>query len=91
MKAIDDTVIESLDIETANILIQCLTIIVNEMIKKQNEGVDVQHIHQHLPKFVDYILKCHAAFITFKVQRKEDPQNIKDNKSAADALMTSLT
>ena len=44
VKAVEDTVIDSLDIETASILIKSISVLVEEMIKKQGEGVDVNLI-----------------------------------------------
>ena len=67
VKAVEETVIDSLDVETASILVKSLSVMVEEMIKKQSEGVDVQHIQEHLPKFVDFIVKCHGAYVTYKI------------------------
>jgi hypothetical protein len=58
VKAVEETVIDSLDIETADLLIHTLDVMVDEMIKKQGEDVDVRAIQEHLPKFTNFILRC---------------------------------
>jgi hypothetical protein len=67
VKAIDEKVIESVDIETADLLIHSLNVMIDELIKKQEEDVDIRIIEEHLPKITNFILRCQAAYMTFKL------------------------
>ena len=67
VKAIHETVIDSLDIETADHLIETLDTIITTLIDKQAEGVDIRVVDVHLPSLLDFILKCLAAYITYKL------------------------
>jgi hypothetical protein len=67
VKAVDEKVIDSVDIETADLLIHSLNVMIDELIKKQEEGVDIRIIEEHLPKITNFILRCQAAYMTYKL------------------------
>ena len=90
VKAIHETVIDSIDIETANHLIETLDTMFTALIEKQAIGVDIRAIEEHLPSLLDFILRCQAAYITYKLQKKEDPTPIKDSKARAMKTMKAL-
>lgn len=49
MHAIQDSVIDSLDIELATYLVESLDVMTTEMIKKKKEGLNVSVVENHLP------------------------------------------
>ena len=91
VKAVKETVVDSLDIELSINLIQTLDIFVTELIKKQDEGIDVSMCKQHLPDLLSFLIKCQTAYMTFKLQKKPIPENIKASKERAMKVMKDLT
>lgn len=49
-------VIDSLDIETADHLVETLHVFVQWLLKKQELGVDISGVRKHLPDFLDFCL-----------------------------------
>lgn len=90
VNAIHDTVIDSIDIETADHLVETLYTMTTTLIEKQSEGVDIRIVEEHLPAILDFILKCLAAYITYKLQKKEDPTPIKESKEKAMKVLKNL-
>jgi len=76
-----------MDIETADNLIESLETIVEWCIKKKDEGVDVRMVEQYLPDMLEFILRCESAYITYKLLKKEEPENIKDQKTKITKLI----
>lgn len=56
VKAVEDTVIPSIDIETSRCMVESLDVMTTELIKKQSEGVDVRAVREHLPKVAEFLL-----------------------------------
>jgi len=76
-----------MDIETADNLIESLETIVEWCIKKKDEGVDVRMVEQYLPDMLEFILRCESEYITYKLLKKEEPENIKDQKTKITKLI----
>ena len=55
-------VIDSLDLETADHMVETLHTFIDCLIKKQSEGVDVSIVQQYLPDFLDFSMRCLSAF-----------------------------
>lgn len=90
IRAIQDTVIESIDIETADHLLETLDTMFTTLILKQSEGIDIRIIEDHLPSLLNFILKCQAAYITYKLQKKEDPASITLSKERGNKCLKML-
>ena len=48
MHAVQDSVVDSLDIETSSVLVETIDVMTTEMIKKRKEGVDISIVQPHL-------------------------------------------
>lgn len=46
------------------------------LLRKKADGVDISLSEKHYSDFLDFCLKCLAAFQSFKLQRKEEPENV---------------
>ena len=62
--------------ETAGYLIDSMHRLVSELCKKKKDGVDVTACQQHLENLLDFCLKSLAAFASYRLQRKEEPEDI---------------
>jgi hypothetical protein len=60
-------------------LLESIQTLSEEVIKKYGEGVDVSLIStpQYLSKLFDFVLKCYANFMTHKLAKKAEPEEIK--------------
>jgi len=58
MDAIQSTVINFIDIEVATNLVESLDVMIEALIKKQEEEVDVRIIRQYLPRILEFLIKC---------------------------------
>lgn len=67
IKAVDKTVIPSIDIELSKCLVESLDVMVDELVKKQKEGVDIRHVQQHLPKMCEFLLHAQTSFVTYQL------------------------
>lgn len=56
MRAVEETVIPSIDIETSRCMVESLDVMVTELIKKQSDGVDIRVVREHLPKMAEFLL-----------------------------------
>ena len=77
MEAIKTTVILSLDIELATYLVESLDVMTTELIKKKKEGMNVSEVERHLPQMLSFLLEAKATFMTYKLQKKGEPDDIK--------------
>ena len=59
---IKDSVLDSLDIETADHLIESLSHFVEMLLKKKADGVDISLAEKHYSDFLDFCLRSLAAF-----------------------------
>lgn len=73
-------IIDGLDMETAGYLVDSMHRLVSELCKKKKEGVDVAACNSHLDDLLDFCLKSLAAFATYKLQRKNEPQEVTQAK-----------
>lgn len=80
-----------MDIETADHLVESLDAIITWSIKKKEEGIDVRMVEQYLPDMLEFLLRCDTAYITYKLLKKDDPDNIKDQKSRVSRLIKDLS
>jgi hypothetical protein len=80
-----------MDLETADNLVESLEAIVTWTIKKKEEGVDVRMVEQYLPDMLEFLLRCETAYITYKLLKKDDPENVKEQKVKIDKLMKDLS
>lgn len=76
IKAVKDTVIPSLDIESANGLVESLGVIIAALIKKQKEGVNIQMINSFTRDILDFLIAAQCSYATYQLQKKEEPENI---------------
>ena len=44
-----------------------------------------------MPKFANFLLNCQTSFITYKLQKKEEPDDIKEDKKRVEKVMKNLT
>jgi hypothetical protein len=65
--AVKETVVPSIDIESANYLLESLEAIITEVLKKKEEGVDVSIIKEHLSDFLDFLLAAQSAYMTYQL------------------------
>lgn len=91
ISAIDNHVIESIDIETAHHLLETLDTMVTELIKKQSQGVDVSMCRSYLHRILNYLLRCLAAFSTYKFQKKQEPLLITQQKQRCQKVISDLS
>mmetsp|Transcript_33001 Transcript_33001/g.50530 ORF Transcript_33001/g.50530 Transcript_33001/m.50530 type:complete len:384 (+) Transcript_33001:1458-2609(+) len=90
MKAVEDTVLDSIDLETADHLLETLSTMVEWLVKKKGEGVDVRLIEEYLPQLLKFLLYCNSAYCTYKLQKKIEPQEVKDQKEKVLATIKGL-
>lgn len=76
INAVKDSVIPSMDIESADSLVETLEVMINEMIKKKDEGVDIRTVEPHVRDLLDFLISAQTAYMSFVLQRKPDPENI---------------
>ena len=88
--AIKETVIESLDLEMADHLVLSLSYLVDMLVRKKREGVDCELIKKHCATLLDFILSALAAFQSFKLQRKEEPQSVVKSRDACMQVIRQL-
>lgn len=91
VKGVKETVLESIDIEYANYLVESLDVMVTELIKKKEQEVDITMCKEHLPDLLFFLIKCLTAYTSFKLQRKDEPEDVKENKKRALKVMKDLT
>lgn len=92
MSAVKDHVVDSLDLELAEILVGTFNEIVSSLLLKQNEGVSPSWLIR--PYLTDIMLSCLKALATFqsyKLQGKPDPDNIIASKKLIRELLGKLT
>ena len=81
MKAVNEHVIDALDLELAEILVLTLNEMADVLLEKQKEEIDPKWlIKPHLVDMMKFALKALAVFQSFTLQGKPDPDNIKDSK-----------
>ena len=80
-----------MDLETADNLIESIEAIVTWCIIKKDEGVDVRMVEQYLPDLLEFLLRCETAYITYKLLKKDEPENIKDQKVKVNKLIQDLS
>ena len=67
IRAVRDTVIDSIDIETADNLCESLEVIITELLKKDKDGVDIRMVREYLPDILNFLLKAESCYITYKL------------------------
>jgi len=89
--AIDTTVLDSVDLELAEILVDTLDIVTGALLEKKESRVDVSSvISPHLYDFFKMLMRCHGVFQSFKLVGKLEPQNVVDCKKKIVQLMPKL-
>ena len=73
-------IIDGLDMETAGYLVDSMQRLVSVLCKKKKEGIDVSACKVHLEDLLDFSLKSLAAFATYKLQRKDEPEEVTASK-----------
>ena len=48
-------------------------------------------IRQYLPKILEFLLKAQSAYMTYKLQKKPDPDNIVEEKKKVEKVIKNLT
>ena len=92
MQAIKDHVVDSLDLELAEILIGTLNEIVSSLLERQNAGVSPSWlIRPYLTDIMLSSLKALATFQSFQLQGKQDPDNVIASKKLIKELLGKLT
>lgn len=86
-KAVEETVLDSMDIETANNLVYSLDILLEWLLKKSGEKVDVSAVKPHLAKWSDFVFRILSAYQIYKLQKKKDPEEIVANKAKCRKVM----
>ena len=89
--AVDSSVIESIDIETAHHLVETLDTMIRALVKKQSEGVNVEMCRSYLPRILNYLIRCLSAYSTYKLQKKVEPEDIKEQRERCHGVIEELT
>ena len=78
IKAVDEILLDGLDIDLAGYLIQSLDVMIEGFLMKKAEGLD--DIHRFMTPYLRPILimtiRCLGVFYAFKINSKEDPEHI---------------
>lgn len=70
---------------------ETLDVFIKELLKKEQEGVDILMIKQHLPDLLDFLVACQTCYYSYKLQKKPDPENIITKKLTVRQLIKDLT
>jgi hypothetical protein len=93
IKAVDEILLDGLDIDLAGYLMDTLDVMVEGLLKKKAEGLD--DIHRFTAPYLRPILimaiRCLGVFYAFKINGKEDPENITKSKAKVFRVMDALT
>lgn len=76
INCIKEHIVEGLDMETAGYLVDSMQRLVSELCKKKKQGIDVSICNAHLDSLLDFSLKSLAAFASYKLQRKEESEEV---------------
>ena len=72
-------------------MVESLDVIIEWCIKKQEQDVDVRVVRQYLPKILEFLLKAQSAYMTYKLQKKPEPDNIIAEKKKVWKVIKNLT
>jgi len=67
IKAVKDCVIDSIDIESADFMIESLDTIITELLKKEAEGIDIRMVREYLPDMLNFMLAAQTCYITYRL------------------------
>jgi len=73
VKAVNETILDQLDMEMANHLIYTLSIMIDSLIKTQEKGVNIDIAKQYLKDFFYMIIRSIGAYNNFKLVGKVEP------------------
>lgn len=93
VKAINEVILEGLDLEMAQILCETLIEMTDSLVdKKSEQNIDItDFIAPHLYDFLVMTLRCMGCFHTFKISKKEEPDEIIENKANVKHMLKNLT
>ena len=57
--------VDSLDVETADHLLETLSTMIEWLIKKKEQGIDVRLVEAYLPNLLNFLLKCESSYIVY--------------------------
>jgi len=90
MFAIKESVLDSLDQETAPLLLYTLDVMCTELVIRKERGVDVSMVHDHLKDMFYFVIRSVGVLNNFKFINKPEPDTIREDKAKADRILGNL-
>jgi hypothetical protein len=90
IKSLKECIIDTLDIESSNYLLETLDIMLKELVLKKSQNVDTRMVDQYLPDLLNFLLKADCCYITYTLQKKEEPPEVKASREKVKALIVTL-
>jgi hypothetical protein len=92
VKAVNEVVLEGLDLEMAQILCETLLEMTDALVVKKQKGVDItEFVAPYIYDFLVMTLRCMGCFHTFKLSNKEEPEEIIENKKNVQNMLKNLS
>lgn len=88
--AIKECVLDSLDQETAPLLLYTLDVMCEELVIRKNKGVDISIMHEHMKDLFYFVIKSAGVLNNFKFINKPEPDNIRQDKAKAQRILDNL-